>query len=123
MMYAQTNEVLEQIREGLMRVFNETEASNPTSKAGEGGADNVQDANAAVDRYVADMVDQLMIELGMSDDDAFDFVFSHLHKGSEDGQLAPLPDADADPEELASWLGKATTLGVSAAIVRAARSK
>jgi hypothetical protein len=133
MNFAQANSILEEIRAGLVRTLEETATgrdihktapdSHLAGKAGVGEADNVQDANDVVDRYIADIVDQLMVELGMEEEEAFSFVFSHLEKGSEENGLAPVPGEDADPEELASWLGKATTLGVSAAIVRAARER
>lgn len=133
MNFSQANSILEEIRAGLIRTLDETVNSRDihnvkadshlAGKAGDGEADNVQDANDAVDRYIADIVDQLIVELGMDEEEAFNFVFSHLEKGSDENGLAPVPDEDADPEELASWLGKATTLGVSAAIVRAARGR
>jgi hypothetical protein len=87
-----------------------------------GEADNIQDANDAVDKFVADIAAQLVVSLGMGEDEALNFVLDALENPDEK-HLSPIPEDEADPEELALWLGKATTLGIAAKILKAAQAK
>ncbi len=122
------NEVLNDIRLELAKSEAASGPETPEVKdtshlAGEPGvgeADNISDANDAVDKFLADVVDQLMLVTGMSEGAAFDFVFDFLDSESVSEHLPAIPDDDADPEELATWLGKAGTLGVAAKIIKAA---
>lgn len=134
-MTPELNDLLDEVRLTMTKERAQTEAawgpdmpkvaahSHETGQAGVGGADNVHDANDAVDKFIADVVDQLMLTVGMGEDEAFDFVFDFLDSESGGEHLPTLPGDDADPEELATWLGKATTLGVAAKIVKSARGE
>jgi hypothetical protein len=133
-MMPRSKAVLEDVRRTLDFEMSEAESpATPESQvigdnshldgsAGVGGADNIQDANDAVDKFIADIVAQLVLSAGMEEDEAFDFVFDFLDSMDEK-HLSTLPDDDADPEELALWLGKATTLGISAKILKTARGE
>jgi hypothetical protein len=95
--------------------------SHFAGEPGVGEADNIPDANDAVDKYLADIADQLVLVTGMDEDEALELVFDHADRSSEDGRLPALPSDDADPEELAGWLGKANTMGFGALVLKAAR--
>jgi hypothetical protein len=92
-----------------------------SGKPGIGQADNISDANDAIDKYLATAVDMLVAEAGMDEDTAFERLFAVAEKAAKDGELPALPDDKADPEELAMWLGKATTWGLAARVLSAAR--
>jgi len=131
-MTPELNDVLAEVRQELAKTEAESPASPETQEVGDhshldgspgvGSADNIQDANDAVDKYIADVAAQLMVSAGMGEDEALDFVIDYL-EDPEDKHLSPLPEDDADPEELALWLGKATTLGISAKILKAGRGE
>jgi hypothetical protein len=87
---------------------------------GVGEADNIHNANDAVDQFVANIAAQLVVSIGMSEEGALDFVLDYF-ADPQDEHLSPIPEDDTDPEELALWLGKATTSGISAKIMKAAR--
>jgi hypothetical protein len=127
------NALLDEVREEMERKLSENvspespetpevgDNSHLAGKAGVQGAENISDANDAVDKFIADIVGQLVLQSGMDEDEAFDYVFDFFDDTTADGHLPPLPDDDADPEELSNWLGKATTYGVSAKILKQAR--
>ena len=116
--------IIEALQESKQKLGPDTETVGDNShldgKAGVGEADNIQDANDAVDKYLSDIAGELMVCKGMSQDEAADFVFHYL-RNLDDEHLSELPGDDADPEELMLWLGKATTFGISAKIVKAAK--
>ena len=129
-MTPELNDLLDDIRltlgEELKKLGPETQEigqhSHLSSEAGVGNAENIQDANDAVDKFLADLASQLMVSKGMSEDEAFDFVFDYLDT-VEDEHISEIPDDDADPEELLMWLGKATTYGLQAKVLKAAQGK
>jgi len=129
------NSLLDEVREELGKQLPRSEAklspkspetaevgahSHLAGEPGVGEADNISDAGDAVDKFLANLVAQLMVKTGMGEDEAFDYVFDFFDTTTGEGHLPPLPDEDADPEEQASWLGKAGTLGVSAQLLKAA---
>ena len=125
------NEILDEMRQELRKVLAETESpsspetpevganSHGAGSAGVGEADNISDANDAVDKYLANIVAQLVLTTNMGEDEAFDLVFDFFDDESE--HIPALPDEDADPEELMMWLGKATTFGADKKILKLAQ--
>lgn len=111
---------LEAVR-ALLEALGVPSDHHASGKPGVGQADNVSDANDAIDKYLATAVDMLVAETGMDEDAAFELLFSAAEKAAKDGELPALPDDKADPEELAMWLGKATTWGLAARVLSAAR--
>lgn len=118
------NAALTNIREKLQEDASESDAGPHSHLAGEPGsgkADNIVDANDAIDKYLADIVDQLVLSYDMDADEAFDFVFDMADSASSEEHLPALPGEDADPEELMMWLGKANTMGFGAKVISAAK--
>lgn len=111
---------LEEVR-ALLEALGVPADHHASGKPGVGHADNVSDANDAIDKYLATAVDMLVAETGVDEDTAFERLFAAAEKAAKDGELPELPDDDADPEELAMWLGKASTWGLAARVLSAAR--
>jgi len=78
--------------------------------AGESGADNVTDVEAALDLYLDSIVERLM-EKGASEDDAVEFIFLMADECMENGELPPMPGEDASDDEASVWMGTAKTAG------------
>lgn len=88
---------------------------------GVGGAKNISDAIDVMDRYLSDIAFQLAEAEGWDITEAFSFVLDCADEVSTGGKLPPLPEDNADPEEIAMWLGKAASYGFGAHVMKQVR--
>lgn len=92
-------------------VTEDDDVSHLSGTAGEGGADNVSQAQDQMDMYLSDIADTISQTYGGSFEDALDFLYSVADEMEEQDMLPPLPDDDADDEETGLWLGTAESIG------------
>ena len=127
-MNSQINSVLEQIRQKLEEsawgpeIAAPSDTTHASSTAGEGGAHNVEDVEDALDMYLSGMVDNIMAQYDATDEDAADVVFACIDELVSGGKMPALPDEDAGADEVAIWIGKATTNGLQRMVDEYARS-
>ncbi len=95
--------------------------SHLTGGPGEGEASNVDETGDVIDRYLNDIADQLVQSQGWGVHEAMGFVFDVASEVAEEGHLPEIPSDNADPEEVAMWLGKAASYGFGARVLKSAR--
>lgn len=97
--------------------------SHTSGEAGDGGAENVSDAQDALDKYLADIADQLTTEFEVSDDDAWDFIGQVASECEDEGELPPMPDYESPDADATLWLGKATSILFAGRVLKTARDQ
>lgn len=122
-MQTQINTVLDEIRSKLEEEWatDEELESVSTSTGGEGGAENATDVEDKFSAFMDEIVDALLDRYEADEDDAIGLVFDVIDEMVEEGELDEFPSDEASEEDLAIWMGKATTAGLKARVLQAAR--
>lgn len=121
------NLALEQIRSRLDESAWGPEISPPrdfgfeTGKAGELEAENHSDIMMGLEKYISGLVDALLVQYNLSDDEAVDLAFEALDSLVSDGATEEIPGEDASDDQVAMWLGQATTSGLQRKVDEYAR--
>jgi hypothetical protein len=124
-MTPQINAVLDEIRLRLENAFGPETASSgsdahASGEAGEGEAENVTDVEDALDLYLNAMISKLEADYDFEEDDAIGLVFDVIDELGEEGLLPPFPEDEATEQMLATWMGKAKSVGLQARVIEAA---
>ncbi len=81
-----------------------------------------EDVEDALDMYLSGMVDSLLNQYDATDEEAADTVFAAIDQAVQAGKLPELPADSASPEEISSWVGKATIANLQKLVNQYARS-
>lgn len=79
--------------------------------AGESGADNETDVDAALDLYLDSIVERLVEKLGASEEQAVEFIMLMADEMEEQGHMPPMPGEGTSDDDVSMWLGAAKTCG------------
>ena len=101
-----TLDVLERVRLEMMSY----DAVNAPA-AGESGADNETDVDAALDLYLDSIVERLVEKLGASEEQAVEFIMLMADEMEEQGHMPPMPGEGTSDDDVSMWLGSAKTCG------------
>ena len=77
--------------------------------AGEHGASNETDVDAAYDLYMDTILERLVRDHGMSEDKAVQLIFKVAD--ALEGKCGAMPDQSSDDSYISMWMGKAKTCG------------
>lgn len=80
-------------------------------QGGDGAATNASGVDDALQKYLSDLVDRLMSQYDASEEDAADIVFACIDELVQAKKMSELPAEDAPEQEVAAWIGRATTSG------------
>jgi hypothetical protein len=114
-MTPQLNAVLESIQADLQSDLERLgvgEIAQPSTDA------SLEEANAALDRFIASVAEQVMTVTDLDEDAALDFVLDSVEQVHPQGFP---PAEDDDPESMLGWLEAANASGVASQVVQAAQ--
>jgi hypothetical protein len=114
-MTPQVNAVLENIQADLqsdLERFGVGQAAEPVADP------SLEEANTALDQYIASVAEQVMTVTDLDEDAALDFVLNSVEEMHPQGLP---PDEDSDPESMLGWLETANASGVASQVVQAAQ--
>jgi len=124
--FRQANALLGKIRAGLAEEEaawgpdSEQEGEHLDGAPGVGGATNVADIGDALDGYLSGIATALMQKYGISEDDAYDFIFYAADTAEALNMLPVFPDEDAPDEDFALWYAKAGSVKFDAMVMNLA---
>jgi hypothetical protein len=125
-MTPEMNTLLEQMRtqlkteaEGDAAWGPDAEPEGPEGEPGESGAETESDVWEAFDRYIGDMVDDLMAKYELDENGALDFIFTVADDAAAEGRVPEIA-VDDDPQGVAEWLAQAGSAGFERMVLDAA---
>lgn len=86
-------------------------------------ADNQRDPDEALNLYLDGIADALIDQFDYSEDEAMRAVLAMADTLGQEGVLPEFPSLEAAEDEIAMWLGAATTLGFANEVLTAAANR